>query len=79
VGALHQIWRKGLIHADFRAEQDRILAAILDTERDMDAEARPEFAMEDDMEPAELSEPAGSLSDLQRVTPSVPRPRGSGS
>jgi hypothetical protein len=74
VGALHQIWRKGLIHADFRAEQDRILAAILDTERDMDVEARPEFAMEDDVEGDEAALPTTNLSDLQRVTPSVPRP-----
>ncbi len=77
VGALHQIWRKGLIHADFRAEQDRILAAILDTERDADVTARPEFAMEDeagDDASASSSKPAANLSDLQRVTPSVPRP-----
>ena len=28
VGAVHQIWRQGYIKADFKAEQDRILAAI---------------------------------------------------
>jgi hypothetical protein len=74
VGALHQIWRKGLIHADFRAEQDRILAAILDTESEMDVEARPEFAMEDDVDTTEAPPASTNLSDLQRVTPSVPRP-----
>lgn len=78
VGALHQIWRKGLIHADFRAEQDRILAAILDTERTMDVESRPEFAMEDDVDaPEDSASSAANLSDLQRVTPSVPRPTNS--
>ena len=73
VGAIHQIWRKGLIHADFKAEQDRILAAILDTQRDMDVAARPEFAMED-LEAPIGATPSANLSDLQRVTPSVPRP-----
>ncbi|MHC4419857.1 MAG: flagellar basal body P-ring protein FlgI [Planctomycetota bacterium] len=29
VGVLHQIWRQGYLEADFRPEQDRILAAIL--------------------------------------------------
>ena len=28
VGALHQIWRQGYVTADFRAEQDRVLAAM---------------------------------------------------
>jgi len=75
VGAIHQIWRQGLIHADFRAEQDRILAAIMDEEQDMDIGARPEFIA--DAEPdaeAETPQPTSELSDLQRVTPTVPRP-----
>ncbi len=44
VGALHQIWRQGFINADFKAEQDRILAAILRQERESDVPERPEFA-----------------------------------
>jgi flagellar basal body P-ring protein FlgI len=47
VGALHQIWRQGYLKADFKAEQDRILAAILDRERTMDVVERPEFAEPD--------------------------------
>jgi hypothetical protein len=75
VGALHQIWRNGLIQADFRAEQDRILAAILDTETTMNPESRPEFTAEADTEgEVEATSPATELSDLQRVTPVVPRP-----
>jgi hypothetical protein len=44
VGAIHQIWRQGFVKADFKAEQDRILAAILDRERTPDVTERPEFA-----------------------------------
>ncbi|MHC5002081.1 MAG: flagellar basal body P-ring protein FlgI [Planctomycetota bacterium] len=43
VGALHQIWRQGYIDADFKAEQDRILAAILRRERISDVPERPEY------------------------------------
>lgn len=75
VGALHQIWRQGLIQADFSAEQDRILAAILDEERKMDIERRPEFTADASGDDASaVTNPSVNLSDLQRVTPTVPRP-----
>ena len=44
VGALHQIWRQGHINADFEAEQDRLLAAILRREGDRSEPERPEFS-----------------------------------
>jgi len=44
VGAIHELWRNGFIAADFKAEQDRILAAILRRERETDVPDRPEFA-----------------------------------
>jgi hypothetical protein len=43
VGVLHQIWRQGYLEADFRPEQDRILAAILRQQRRGMVTERPEF------------------------------------
>ena len=43
VGALHQIWRQKYIQADFKAEQDRILAAILIQLEEATTVERPEF------------------------------------
>lgn len=43
IGVLHQIWRQGYLEADFKAEQDRIMAAIIKQQtRGLPAE-RPEF------------------------------------
>ena len=44
VGVLHQIWRQGYLDADFKAEQDRILAAIIRQQRRGLVEERPEFS-----------------------------------
>ncbi|MHC4080683.1 MAG: flagellar basal body P-ring protein FlgI [Planctomycetota bacterium] len=44
VGVLHQIWRQGYLEADFRPEQDRILAAILRQQRRGMVTERPEFS-----------------------------------
>jgi len=44
VGAVHAIWSQDYIDADFKAEQDRILAEILDYAQDADVQDRPEFA-----------------------------------
>jgi len=43
IGLIHQIWRQGYLKADFKAEQDRILAAILRQRRDTSEDLRPEF------------------------------------
>ncbi len=43
VGVLHQIWRQGYLNADFKPEQDRILAAILRQQRRGLVTERPEF------------------------------------
>lgn len=43
VGALHQIWRQRSIKADFKAEQDRILAAIMRQSEETPVVERPEF------------------------------------
>jgi len=44
VGLVHQIWRQGYLDADFKAEQDRILAAIIRQESETSVGQRPEFA-----------------------------------
>jgi hypothetical protein len=43
IGALHQLWKQGYLKADFKAEQDRILAAIIRSQRPEEAVERPEF------------------------------------
>jgi len=53
VGALHQIWSQGYLPVDFKAEQDRILAAIIAQEVGASIEERPEFS-----ETPETTQPA---------------------
>lgn len=43
VSVLYQIWRQGYLDADFRPEQDRILASILSQQRRELVTERPEF------------------------------------
>ena len=43
VSVLYQIWRQGYLEADFRPEQDRVLAAILRQRRRELVTERPEF------------------------------------
>jgi hypothetical protein len=66
VGALYQIWRQQFIKADFKAEQDRILAAIMRHEWETGVQPRPEFADADSV--WDSFEPA-PISDLERLSP----------
>ncbi len=50
IGAIHSLWRAGFIKADFKAEQDRVLAAILRNHDDEDKIIRPEFDPDPDAE-----------------------------
>ena len=34
IGAVHQLWRAGYLKADFKAEQDRVLAAIIRSQKE---------------------------------------------
>ena len=43
ISAVHELWRKGYLPCDFKAEQDRVLAAILENETESDYVTRPEF------------------------------------
>ncbi|MHC4992892.1 MAG: flagellar basal body P-ring protein FlgI [Planctomycetota bacterium] len=60
VGALHQIWRQGHLKADFKAEQDRILAAIVRQEQEKTSPERSEFDQDD--VPATSADTTGDLS-----------------
>ena len=71
IGAVHQLWRQSYIAADFKAEQDRILAAIIRSQKEEERTERPLFEP-DESEPGE-GEPAGTdASDLATVAPPPP-------
>lgn len=76
VGALHQIWNQRYLKADFKAEQDRILAAIARHEEESGVVERPEFEDFDDGEESsewDVSWPTQNLeaggSELDRLRP----------
>lgn len=71
IGAIHGLWRDGHIKADFKAEQDRLLAAILRSQSEEAASERPDF------EPEEVPGEDNGPSDLSAVEPppSVEVPR----
>jgi hypothetical protein len=66
VGVLHQIWRQGYLEADFRPEQDRILAAILRQQRQGIVTERPEFGDTD------LGGPESPVADELQRSPERP-------
>ncbi|MFM7052634.1 MAG: flagellar basal body P-ring protein FlgI, partial [Planctomycetota bacterium] len=68
IGAIHQLWRAGYIKADFKAEQDRVLAAILRSQQEDEQVVRPDFDPETAPPP---SNPSGA-SDLATVEPPPP-------
>lgn len=70
IGAIHQLWRAGYLKADFKAEQDRVLAAIIRSQKEEEMIIRPEF----DPDPAEAEEiaaqsPGAGSSDLATIAP----------
>jgi hypothetical protein len=70
IGAIHQLWRAGYLKADFKAEQDRVLAAIIRSQKEEAMIIRPEF----DPDPAEAAEiaaqsPGAGSSDLATIAP----------
>ena len=74
VGALYRIWREEGIRADFKAEQDRVLAAIIRQQQQQTAlEERPEFGdpdfdyLQPEGPPIESGEE--TTSDLDRLAP----------
>jgi len=68
IGAVHQLWRAGYIKSDFKAEQDRVLAAILRSQQDEEQVSRPDFDPEKTVAPSNPAAP----SDLATVEPPPP-------
>ena len=62
VSVVYQIWRQGYLEADFRPEQDRILAAILRQQRRELVTERPEF--DTDVEAPTTPSPDGTEPEL---------------
>lgn len=67
IGAIHSLWRAGHIDADFKAEQDRIQAAILRRQSEEEHAERPEF--EPEVEPDSLQPGTVPTSDLTGLEP----------
>ena len=63
VSVLYQMWRQGYLEADFRPEQDRILAAILRQQRRELVAERPEF--DTDVETPTTPSPTGTKAGLR--------------
>lgn len=74
IGALHQLWRAGYIKSDFKAEQDRVLAAIIRSQKEDEQVVRPEFELDEDETPT-ASTDASDLATIQPPPPvEVPAP-----
>ena len=71
VGAIHQIWRQKYIKADFKAEQDRILAAIMRQQEEPEETERPEFIQVDTADGDNQPIQAGAVgsTELERLVP----------
>ncbi len=76
IGALHEVWKAGYLgRADFKAEQDRVLAAIIRREKEQPTYDRPEF--ESDEEEGSSAQPGESdLSTIQSPPAAALAPRG---
>jgi len=86
IGAVHEVWKAGYLgRTDFKAEQDRVLAAILRRENEQPTYDRDEFPMEDEAPPSAggvpresdlstlMAPPAASLAPRSAPTDTVPR------
>jgi hypothetical protein len=72
VGILYHVWRQRYVNADFKAEQDRILAAITRLRDRTTIEERPEFIEAHDTGPTIPDMDLGSTSDLGRLHRATP-------
>jgi len=78
VGVLHELWKAKLIKVDFKAEQDRLLAAILRLENEEEDEERPEFSDPDfDFLDPENTEEVATTRDASLAPLDPVRPGGS--
>ena len=65
IAALHELWRKGYLPCDFKAEQDRVLASILASEEEHQHIPRPEFETDPTAETFEPTRPG----EAEEITP----------
>lgn len=66
ISALHELWRAGYIKADFKAEQDRLQAALLRSSTTEEENTRPEFV--EDIEDAKSENPASTVGTLSEMS-----------
>ncbi len=78
IGALHQLWRQGYLKCDFKAEQDRILAAIIRSQKPDEAIERPEFDSLEETTTAGDKPSTAPTSDLAHINADTPVPGASG-
>ena len=52
IGAIHSLWRQDYLNADFKVEQDRLLAAIKRLTSETTYTPRPEFSETEESEEA---------------------------
>ena len=71
VGVLYHIWRQKYFSADFKAEQDRILAAITRLRDESSIEERPEFTEARNPDP-DVDMNLGTTSDLGKMHRATP-------
>ncbi len=73
IGAIHQLWQQGYLNSEFKAEQDRVLAAIVRAQKVESTPERPEF--ESDL-PTEAEEDPSLLQDPSTIRLEAPRKGG---
>jgi hypothetical protein len=75
IGAVHLLWRNGYIKCDFKAEQDRVLAAILRSQQDEELIERPEFEpTEEALEPGPTLGSSGAPATMASDLANMPAP-----
>ena len=67
LGVLYELARQGNLGSDFRGEQDRILAAIMREDKEVDVGERPDFPEEKPVQPGEAPPPLA-----KPATPAAP-------
>lgn len=70
IGALHALWRQRYLNADFKVEQDRLLAAIQRLASETTYTSRPDF--EDVPQPDEKSDPTRFMQINQPIASEAP-------
>ena len=73
IGALHELWKKGYVDADFKAEQDRVLAAIVRAQKSERLDDRAEFDTDLPLTDDEPTKPPSPVDPSRSGGDTVPR------